>query len=276
MAVRETGASREAYGAALAALDGFAGQAPAGELSEIGEQLLAVAGLLSREPRLRRALSDPARSAEDRAGLLGELFGGKIADRSLELLRTLVKGRFATPGVLLDVTEQLGVQALLASADRDGELAEVEDELFRFGQVVDGSPGLASALGDPAAPVDQRASLVADLLNGKARPVTVRLAGVALAGFGGRGFTPSLSRLVELAAARRDRGVAYITSAVPLTAGEETRLGDRLADMYGRRVSLLVTVDPKVIGGLSVQIGSDLYDGTLARRLAQARAALTT
>jgi F-type H+-transporting ATPase subunit delta len=44
--------------------------------------------------------------------------------------------------------------------------------------------------------------------------------------------------------------------------------------MYGRQVSLKVEVKPEIIGGMSVQIGSDLYDGTVQRRLAEARAAL--
>jgi F-type H+-transporting ATPase subunit delta len=69
--------------------------------------------------------------------------------------------------------------------------------------------------------------------------------------------------------------VAYVTAAAPLTDEEERRLGDRLAQLYGRRVSVLVTVDPRVIGGLSVRIGSDLYDGTVLRRLNDARGALT-
>jgi F-type H+-transporting ATPase subunit delta len=59
-----------------------------------------------------------------------------------------------------------------------------------------------------------------------------------------------------------------------LSDDEERRLGDRLEQMYGRRVSVRVSVDPSIIGGLSVRVGSDLYDGTVLRRLTEARSAL--
>jgi F-type H+-transporting ATPase subunit delta len=268
----QTSTDRESFQAAERELDGLTG---ADRLSAVADDVLAVAGLLGGEPRLRRALTDGSRTGEERTGLLHGLLDGKVGEDAVKLVAVLVSGRWSAPSQLLDAVERLGVTALLAAADGAEELGEVEDELFRFGQVVDGAPRLASVLGDVTVPVDQRASLVDDLLGGKARPVTVRLAKVALVGFGGRGFGTSLSRLVELAAARRDREVAYVTAAAPLTEDEERRLGDRLEQMYGRSVSVLVTVDRRVIGGLSVRIGSDLYDGTVLRRLTDARGALT-
>ena len=79
-----------------------------------------------------------------------------------------------------------------------------------------------------------------------------------------------------LAAQRQDRNVAYVTVAAPLAPAEEQRLGAALAARYGREVSLKTTVDPRVLGGVRVRVGADLYDGTIARRLAQARTALAS
>jgi F-type H+-transporting ATPase subunit delta len=203
------------------------------------------------------------------------VFGGTLGDEAMGLVEELVTARWSGPGDLRNAIERLGADAALASAERADELGEVEDELFRFGQVVDGAPQLAAVLGDPGAPVEQRASLISELLDGKARETTVRLVRLALHGFGGRSFSAALSRLVELAAAARDRQVAYVTSAIVLTDADEARLGAELARRYGRQISLKVTVDPRIIGGLSVQIGSDLYDGTVLRRLLAARTALT-
>ena len=146
----------------------------------------------------------------------------------------------------------------LASHDRNQDL----DAIF-------------AALGDPTAEVGRRAELVDDLLSGKVQPVTLRLVQLALSGFGGRGFSASLTRLVELAAARRDRSVAYVTTAVPLTDEEEDRLAARLSQMYGRQVSPKIDVDPRIIGGVRVKVGSDLYDGSVSRRLAEVRTALS-
>lgn len=268
-------ASRESYGAASERLEAFVRGADPSAVTTTADELLAVADLLRREPRLRRALSDPARSGEDRAGLLRDVFTGRLGSETSELLTSLVAARWSTPGELLDATERLGVEGLLAGAERAGDLGEVEDELFRFGQVVAGDPGLSSVLADVIAPVARRAELARTLLAGKARPATLRLVEVALAGFGGRSFANALSRLVELAAARRDRQVAYVTVAAPLGEEEERRLGAKLTEMYGREVAVKQTVDPEVLGGISVMVGSDLYDGTVLRRLTETRKALT-
>jgi F-type H+-transporting ATPase subunit delta len=268
-------ASRESYAAAIARLESIVPDTSPEDLASTAEEVLAIADMLRREPRLRRALSDPARTGADRAGLLRSLLSGKVSDRAAELLETLAGGRWSASGELLDGVETLGVETILASADRAGDLAEVEDELFRFGQVVDGNLGLASAVGDSASSMDRRAELVHALLDGKAKPATVRLATQALAGYGGRNFAASLTRLVEAAAERRERQIAYVTAAAPLTEEQERRLGATLAQLYGREIALKVSVKPEIMGGLSVQVGYDLYDGSVARRLAVARNALT-
>ncbi|MCW3841795.1 F0F1 ATP synthase subunit delta [Micromonospora yasonensis] len=267
-------ASRESYKVAAERLDAYARGAEPSAVASTADDILSVAALLRREPRLRRALSDPARSGEDRTGLLTGILSGKVGADALDLLVALVAGRWSAPSQLLDGAERLGVEALLASADKAGELGEVEDELFRFGQVVAGSAELSNALSDPMAPAERRATLADQLLSGKARPVTVRLVEAALAGFGGRSFIGALTRLVELAADRRDRQVAYVTVAAPLSDEEERRLGVRLSEMYGREVSVKQTVNPEVLGGVSVRVGSDLYDGTVLRRLNETRNAL--
>jgi F-type H+-transporting ATPase subunit delta len=270
----EPSAIREAYAAVKQRLDEFTAAAEPERLREIADEVLSVALLLDREPRLRRALADISRPTGARVDLLHRLLAGKVSDDTLALLVDLVSGRWAVPSELLNATERLGVDLLLAAAERDGELADVEDQLFRFGQIVEGNERLALALGDPAAPVERRAELVRSLLEGKATSTTVRLAELALTGFGGRSLLGALTRLVELAAARRDASVAYVVTAVAPTEAEERALAYKLTQMYGRQVSLKVEVKPEIIGGMSVRIGSDLYDGTVQRRLAEARAAL--
>jgi F-type H+-transporting ATPase subunit delta len=268
-------ASREAYAVAADKLDAITRDRDAADVNTVGDQMLAVAGLLGREPRLRRALADPARSSADRSGLLDTLVGRAVSADTRDLLKTAVGARWSSASELLDGVELLGVDALLRGAELAGDLGEVEDELFRFGQVVDSSPELAAALGEVTVAPERRAALADKLLVGKAKPVTTRLVHLAIAGFGGRTLTGALTRLVELSADRRNLQVAYVTVATPLTEAEERDLGERLAQMYGREVSVKVTVDPNVLGGARVLIGSDLYDGTISRRIAEARNALS-
>lgn len=270
----QSATSRESYAAVTDRLAAFvAGSAPAA-ISATADDILSVADLLRRQPRLRRALSDPARAAADRVDLLRGLLAGKVTAEAVELLAAVVTARWSRPSELLDATERLGVDAVLAGAESAGDLIEVEDELFRFGKIIDGDAQLGAAIGDSSVAVDRRVELVRGLLTGKAKPATIRLADQAVRGFGGRNASAGLSRLVELAAQRRDRQVAHVTVAAALTEAQEQRLGATLTGMYGRDVSVKLTVDPAVLGGMSVRIGSDLYDGTVRRRLIDTRKAL--
>jgi F-type H+-transporting ATPase subunit delta len=266
-------AGRGSYSDAADKLAAGTAKATAADRATIADEILSVASLLRAEPRLRRALTDPARSPADRAELIVSLLGGKVSTVVVDVMGVLVGGRWSRPVELLTATERLGVDAVLSAAEKAGKLADVEDELFRFSHIVSGNSQLAVTLGDPSAPVPDRAKLVQDLLEGKSEAATLRLVQVALEGFGGRGFEFSLIRLVELTAAKRDREVAYVTVAKPLTDADEQRLSDKLSERYGRQVSLKIDVDPKVIGGVSVQVGSDLYDGTILRRLNEAKQA---
>jgi len=265
--------NRESYADAYDKLGAGTAKATAAQLATIADEILSVAGLLRAEPRLRRALTDPARRGAERGDLLKSLISGKVSATTLEALVTLVGGRWSRPNELLDATERLGIDALLRSSGKADKLEEVEDELFRFGQIVSGNPQLAVTLSDPSSPTSRRVKLIEDLLKGKAQAVTLRLVEVAIEGFGGRGFESSLTRLVELTAAQRDRQVAYVTVAKPLGESEEERLSSKLSEIYSRQVSLKIDVDPSVIGGISVKVGSDFYDGTILRRLNEARQA---
>lgn len=268
-----SGATIQAFADAVERLHADTATSTGAQLATVADELLSVAGLLRGQPRLRRALTDPSRPGDDRSALFRSLLAGKATEVTTDALAELVAGRFSKPSDLLDATERLGVDTLLNSAQKEGVLAEVEDELFRFSQIVSGTPQLAATLSDIGAPVAPRAKLVGDLLNGKAQATTVRLVQVALEGFGGRGFEASLIRLVELTAAQRDREVAYVTVAKPLSDAEETALAAKLSAIYGREVSLKVDVNPAIIGGVSVRVGSDLYDGTILRRLNAAKQA---
>ncbi|MGQ4426300.1 F0F1 ATP synthase subunit delta, partial [Streptomyces violaceoruber] len=73
-----------------------------------------------------------------------------------------------------------------------------------------------------------------------------------------------------LAADRRDRMVAVVTSAVPLSDTQKQRLGAALAKVYGRPMHLNLDVDPEVLGGIRVQVGDEVINGSIADRLEDA------
>ncbi|MCW2609742.1 MAG: F-type H+-transporting ATPase subunit delta [Actinomycetota bacterium] len=268
-------ASRESLKTARERLQELGHSVDTATLSVIADELEAFAALLEREPTLRRALADSGVRGERRRELLDAVLSGKVSDQTLAVLGALVEGRWSSSADLVDAAEILTVDAHLHGAEREGHLADVEDELFRFSRIVLGSPELAGILGDRATGADRRRELVRSLLAGKADPITVRLVELAAAiGIGGRRFEASVERLVFLTAERRDREVAYVRVAAPMTDAQEARLSSRLAATYGRDISLKVQVDPSIIGGATVRVGDDLYDGSVKRRLENARATL--
>ncbi len=269
-------ASRDALAQARTQLDSMAANSGAARLTTLAENLLAVGRLLGREPILRRSLSDPAAPEDVRRELLDTVVGSQVGKAAKDLLHDLVASRWSSPADLVDTCELLAVQALLAAAEADDDLPDVEDQLFRFLRVCAGNTQLRAALGDSTASVQRRESLVADLLKGNANPITQALIKVAISGLGGRGFESSVERLVESAAQRRDHAAAYVTVATVLSAAQERELEASLAKIYGRKMSLLIVVDPSILGGLTVRVGDELYDGSIARRLAQVRAGLAS
>jgi F-type H+-transporting ATPase subunit delta len=268
-------ASRESLAAARARLQEIAHSVDAATRSTLADELEAFAALIGREPTLRRALADPGVGGEQRRQLLDAVLSGKVTGETLSVLQTLVEGRWSSSADLVGGAEALAVDAFLHEAESDGELADVEDQLFRFSRIVLGWPELAELLDDRVTGADRRRELVRDLLGNKASRTTVRLVEFAAAvGVGGRRFDASLERLITLAAERRDREVAYVRVAAPMTDAQEARLSSRLSATYGRDISLKVQVDPALIGGATVRVGDDLYDGSVKRRLESARATL--
>jgi F-type H+-transporting ATPase subunit delta len=90
----------------------------------------------------------------------------------------------------------------------------------------------------------------------------------------GRSLEQGLESYSKLAAARRGRVVALVTSAVPLSDSQKERLSGALGRLYGRQVHPNIDVDPSVRGGVRVQIGDEIIDGTVSSRLEGARQAL--
>jgi F-type H+-transporting ATPase subunit delta len=170
--------------------------------------------------------------------------------------------------------EAVAREALLAAAEKEGNLDDVEDELFRFGRVLDREPRLAALLEDAAAPADKRIELLDQLIGGKVSPVTAALLRHTVRLPRDRHLDVVCEELAELAAARRNRSVARVTAPVALTGEQEQKLADSLSRLYGRAISLQVELDPSLMGGLVVQVGGEVIDGSVASRLAAARRAL--
>jgi F-type H+-transporting ATPase subunit delta len=237
------------------------------ELQSLADELFSVARLLDGQLTLRRALSDPAAKPDDRAALVRRLFDGKVSATTVDLLETVARLRWSRPIDLVDATSTLATEASLDAADVSGELDSVEDELFRFGRIVAGDRELARILSDRKAPAAGKTALLDRLLSGRVSPVTEQLLRNVLTGPHAGQAENAIERLSDVASRRRGQSVARVTTAVPLTEAQEQRLSDVLGRIYGRTIGLQVTVDPSVLGGLIVQVGDEVIDGSIAHRL---------
>ncbi|MCF6379715.1 F0F1 ATP synthase subunit delta [Nocardioides KLBMP 9356] len=252
------GASAEAYAAAAAVLPGSGG------LGRVGQDLFGTADLLRAEPGLRRVATDVSVPGEAKADLLRSVLDQKVSPEALEVVATAVAQRWTAGRDLADALEQLGVVAMVRSTGDDA--GRLEDEVFAVGQLVQANPGLRDALSDPARSRADKSALVEGLLGGRTLPATVALVRQSLSG-SHRTVAVALASYQKIAAEVRGEGVATVRVARPLADTDRDRLAAALSRSYGRTVHLNVIVDPDVIGGIRVEIGDDVIDGTVASRL---------
>ena len=162
-------------------------------------------------------------------------------------------------------------RALLDVCEREGELERVEQEVSGFVATMNEHPLLHESLMSPAVPPAPKRALVGTLLarGGDFSPITVRL----LTLLTDRGRLSLLPEILEVYGDRLmdHRGIvrARITTASPLPTDRVREIGERLKAATGKQVSLETGVDPSVLGGVVTQIGSTVWDGSIARHLAR-------
>lgn len=267
-------ASRDALAALTERLDAYVDGASARDLTATADELFAVARFLDGERAIQRLLADSASPEEVRADLVRRLFGGQLSQSTVDLVIELVRSRWSKTRDLVTATEVLARQAAIAIADKNGSLDEVEDQLFRFGRILGREPELNTLLADTARPVQGRVQLLDSVLGDRVYPVTATLLREAVRLPRGRHLEVVAEELSELAAARRNRSVAKVRTPVALTPDQESKLAESLGRIYGRTISLQVELDPDLLGGLVVQVGGEVIDGSVAGRLAAARRSL--
>ncbi len=200
--------------------------------------------------------------------MVQQVFADRVSEKALDLLTDAAGRRWTLSRDLPDVVERLSEIAVVRSAG--AKAGQVTDELFALSGIVDSNPSLRDALSDPGRSVDDKAALLDSLLDGKALPATVTLAKQALTGTY-RTMTAALATYRRVAAETQGETVATVRVARPLSAADERRLAQLLSNQYDTTVHLNVVVDPEVLGGLRVEIGDEVIDGTIVSRLDDAR-----
>jgi F-type H+-transporting ATPase subunit delta len=238
------------------------------EAATLGTQLFGVAAVLRRDVVLRRALTDPSVEAEYKTGLARAVFGKALDGPALELVADAAARRWTAGTDLAKALEQIAVVATVRSAGANG--ARVGDELFAVRRLLDQNPSLRGALSDSSRSVEDRSGLLLGLLEGRTLPATEVLVAQAVTRQRGTVET-ALEEYLELAADALDQAVATVHTAKELSPDEHKRLAAALGKQYGKDIQLHLVVDPELIGGVRVEIGDDVIDGTVVSRLDDAR-----
>jgi F-type H+-transporting ATPase subunit delta len=283
--------------------------ATAGRALEVANDLDAFSRALTESDPLRNVLTDGAVPARARRGVVHDLLDAKAAAESQALVSwaALVEPAPEFPVAVLALVELaletadaadagqvrtvpaeelLGgrtavrerirgyADRLFQEVDRLELIDDIEDELVRFARILDSSRGLRHALGDPSTAVAQRVALAGDLLRGKVLVATARLVTYVLEAGHIRDLVGTLEWVAGLAAEERGRRVAEVRSAVELDDDEYIRLVEALERTAGRPVKVRVQIEPSLLGGMAVEIGDTVIDGSVRHRLDQLRETL--
>src|SRR5947207_2830326 len=139
--------------------------------------------------------------------------------------------------------------AIIAIAEAEGVLDIVGDEVFAFAKAVEQNAKLREALTDRALPVENRRSLVHDILGDRANPVTLTAISLLIDAGRARDLGKIADGVVALSAERHQHAVAEVRSAVPLNDRQRKRLEEALSRATGRTIEAKVVVDPTLVGG---------------------------
>ncbi len=277
--------------------------AEAGALHQAGEELHAVADLVDGSNELTLAIDDGSVPASSRRAVLDDLLEGKVRAEVRNLIHQAITvvpapeltasfhwlaARVTTAaergpatahepddesvlGRLGSRNRVSGYAAAVFEGVTTAELEEIEDQLFRFARTVESNRPLRSALGDRDLPVTVRQQVIADLFGDKVLPATGRLAAYAVRGGRARDIVPTLDALVEDAARARGWRVARVHSAGQVDEAHRQSLSEALGRLTGGPVELQVTIDPELLGGVVLEVGDLLVDGSTRHRLNELR-----
>ena len=158
--------------------------------------------------------------------------------------------------------------ALFDLASENGTVTAVESDLEKLAAALGESADLAALTTNPElARAAQGAAMAGVAKALKLSPLTTNFLGVLAANRRLAKLPAIITAFKAIAAAQRGEVSATVTSAHPLSATQLTALKNKLTAREGRTVMLTASVDPDLLGGLVVTIGSQRIDASIRTRL---------
>ena len=173
------------------------------------------------------------------------------------------------------VAPRLYARSLFAAAKETGKLDTVHAELGDFAAAVDQVPELQALLTNPEIDRDERAAALREILAGAEE--VLRNFVLLLSD---KGRTAELDEIYRefdaLVAEEEGRLTVQLTTAVELSDDDAASIAKAIEQSSGRTVEATRSVDPGLIGGIVLQVGSHRLDGSVRGRLNRLRHELVT
>jgi F-type H+-transporting ATPase subunit delta len=246
------------------------------DAAQFSTDLFTILTVLSSSVGLRRALTDNSRDGSAKSELITNLFRNNIGSAAKSLLTQAASLRWSNPSEIADAMENLAVEAVSATADKNNELETMESQLFDFTQVLISNSEFRQALNSAAGTDEGKKSLLESVVSGKYSPSTIKLLTYAVVLRRGRSIDATLAAYSHYVSNSRNRLVAHVKTAVALTDNQTSALIAALTKQLGKQVHVNIEIDPKVLGGISIRYADDVIDGTISNRLSEASRALVS
>jgi len=264
------GASRQSLAVTRSALEKLISAVDAATAAKISADLFAMVKVLDSSSAVRRALTDYARDESAKSTLGKDIFKGLGSVKALEIFSKMAGLRWSSPRDFGNVLEFLGVQALVASAEKSGSLADLESEIFAVSETIAKSPELRAFFAVRNVVSAPKSQLLTSLLSGKVTQATLDLTSYLVDHPRGRNVEAGLNDFAAAIAQIKDRQIAHVVSATALSAEQISRLAKSLTKTFGREIKVNASVKQEVVGGMSIRVADELIDGTLLTRISQA------
>lgn len=238
------------------------------------EELFEASSIIASDKALRNLLADAGLPASARQGVIEQLFGSRVGAVAKSVLLSVAQSRWSNDQDVFGALEALASRLAFSYALKQGELDQVEQELFSITRLVQANSELQMALTNPALESSVKAAVMKDLLQGKVNPVSLLISQYVVSNLRDQRVDAAFSQMSEIAATLRNRQVAEVRVAIALSSEQVSRLASVLKRIAGTDVSLNVIIDPNIVGGVSVRLGDEVFDGSFQSRLEQARRVL--
>jgi F-type H+-transporting ATPase subunit delta len=167
-------------------------------------------------------------------------------------------------------------QALFELADEAGVLTVVEANLRALSELERNHEDLRRAMASPTVSHEDKGRVLVAVADAAGcDPLTRNFLSLLAANLRAAALPAVIKAFERLTAARRGAVAAEVTSAIPLTASQAEGVAAALRLALGKDPEITTRVDPAILGGLKVRVGSRLFDSSLKSRLDHMKFALT-